>query len=81
MRDEILTRADAAGLRVFSGGCSEIYRENAYDGPDAPALPTAKALGDTALMMEVHPTLKLRHLKRRAQALREIVEAVLSSRT
>ncbi len=77
-RDQILITAAARGLRVFSGGCSEIYRENAYDGPEARALPNAKALGDTSLMMEVHPTLDHSMLKRRAQALQEIVEEVLA---
>ncbi len=76
--DHILMMADAAGLRVFSGGCSEIYRERAYADLGSQALPHARALGETALMMEVHPTLRLGRLRCRARALRDIVRAALS---
>jgi dTDP-4-amino-4,6-dideoxygalactose transaminase len=30
LRNEILERAQEAGLRVFSGSCSEVYREKAF---------------------------------------------------
>ncbi len=59
-RDRIVAEANALGAPLFSGSCSEIYRERAFDGtgyrPAAP-LPNAQRLGETSLMTLVHPTL------------------------
>lgn len=59
-RDRIMAEASALGVPCFSGSCSEIYLEKAFDKrglrPDA-RLPVAKELGETALMFLVHPTL------------------------
>jgi dTDP-4-amino-4,6-dideoxygalactose transaminase len=59
-RDRIIGEANAAGLPCGSGICPEIYRERAFDaGPSCPqfALPCARALGETSLMLPVDPTL------------------------
>jgi len=77
-RDEILARAVEAGLRLFSGSCSEVYREQAFAGLDPVKLPVAKRLGQTSLMVEVHPTLDPDLLARRADALARIAQSVLS---
>ena len=76
-RDEILLHAASEGLRVFSGSCTEIYKELAFSGLPRPDCPVARRLGDTSLMVEVHPTLRPELLKRRAQRLAEIIEAVM----
>ena len=76
-RDEILARAGDAGLRLFSGSCSEVYRERAFADLDQRALPIAKRLGATSLMVEVHPTLDRELLLRRAEVLAMIAESVL----
>ena len=77
LRREILRRTAAAGLRVFSGSCSEMYREQAFaDLPVAP-LPNAHQLGESSLMVEVHPTLDPSRLARRADALAAIARDVL----
>jgi dTDP-4-amino-4,6-dideoxygalactose transaminase len=76
-RDEILARAAASGLRVFSGSCSEIYREKSFEGMKPTRLPTARRLGETSLMVEVHPTLRPDLLALRAQALATIARSVL----
>lgn len=59
-RDRIVEAAGALGVPLFSGSCSEIYRERAFDGtgwrPEG-GLPAARALGETSLMTLVHPTL------------------------
>ena len=50
----------AEGVPCFSGSCSEIYLEKAFDqGALRPKerLPVAKKLGETSLMFLVHPTL------------------------
>jgi len=76
-RDEILRLAGAAGLRVFSGSCSEVYLEEAFSDMDRPHLPIARELGGTSLMMEVHPTLRSELVEGRAAALARIAASVL----
>jgi dTDP-4-amino-4,6-dideoxygalactose transaminase len=76
-RDEILRRAGQAGLRVFSGSCSEVYLEKAFEGLPKPDLPVARELGATSLTVEVHPTLRPDLLAKRAEMLAKIVETVL----
>lgn len=59
-RDRIVEEVNALGVPCFHGSCSEVYLEKAFDGtPWRPAerLPVAKLLGETSLMMLVHPTL------------------------
>jgi len=77
LRSEILSRADQIGLRVFSGTCSEIYREAAFSDLPKFDLPIARRLGETSLMVEVHPTLDPVLLEQRAQALAQIASDVL----
>lgn len=59
-RDRILNEIVSSGVPCFSGSCSEVYLEKAFDGTDwrpERRLTVAKALGDTSLMFLVHPTL------------------------
>lgn len=59
-RDRIMAEITAAGVPCYSGSCSEVYLEKAFDGtPWRPVerLPVARELGDTSLMFLVHPTL------------------------
>jgi dTDP-4-amino-4,6-dideoxygalactose transaminase len=77
-RNEIMRRSAEAGLRVFSGSCSEVYLEGAFADLPRPALPNACSLGQRSLMLEVHPTLQPELLSRRAAALAEIIRSVLS---
>jgi dTDP-4-amino-4,6-dideoxygalactose transaminase len=76
-RDRIVSEVNARGARCFSGSCSEIYLEGAYreagiQPPDR--LPVAKALGETSLMLEVHPTLSEQEVTRHASVLRDVVQ-------
>jgi len=77
-RSEILKRSAAAGLRVFSGGCSEIYLEQAFSGLPHLDCPVSRSLGVRSLMVEVHPTLSPDLLEWRAARLAEIVRSVLA---
>ena len=56
-RDRILTEINARGVPCFTGACPEIYREKAFTDlyGDQPALPVAQKLGETSLLMNVHP--------------------------
>jgi dTDP-4-amino-4,6-dideoxygalactose transaminase len=77
-RNEIIRRAEAEGIRVFSGSCSEIYLEQAYADRDRPDLPVARELGKTSLAVECHPTLRPELIERRAERLARIASDVLS---
>ncbi|WP_157469050.1 DegT/DnrJ/EryC1/StrS family aminotransferase [Deinococcus murrayi] len=59
-RDRIMTEIAARGVPCFSGSCSEIYLEKAFQdagyGPQE-RFPVARELGETSLMFLVHPTL------------------------
>jgi len=59
-RDRVIAEINQKGVPCFSGSCSEVYLEKAFDGtglrPET-RLPIAKELGETSLMFLVHPTL------------------------
>lgn len=59
-RDRIIEAVNSTGIPCFSGSCSEIYLEKAFERkglrPAGP-LKNAKELGETSLMFLVHPTL------------------------
>ena len=77
-RDEIMRRATQAGLRIFSGSCSEVYLEEAFSDLPRPDLEVARSLGQASLMVEVHPTLCPASLEKRARALADIAREVLT---
>jgi dTDP-4-amino-4,6-dideoxygalactose transaminase len=77
LRDRILKEAAEAGVRVFSGSCSEIYREAAFADMKVEPLPIASELAESSLMLEVHPTLDARRQRDRADALAEIARGIL----
>jgi dTDP-4-amino-4,6-dideoxygalactose transaminase len=79
LRAEIVKRSAAAGLRVFSGSCSEIYLEGAFADLPLPHCPVAHSLGARSLMVEVHPTLRQDLLKLRAEQLAAIARDVLQN--
>lgn len=59
-RDRIMNAVTAEGAPCFSGSCSEVYLEKAFEGNGlrpAERLPVARELGETSLMFLVHPTL------------------------
>jgi dTDP-4-amino-4,6-dideoxygalactose transaminase len=59
-RDRILNEVNSSGVPCFSGSCSEVYLEKAFDGTGwrpTHSLPVALKLGETSLMFLVHPTL------------------------
>lgn len=62
-RDRIMNALAAEGIPCYSGSCSEIYLEQAFDGwpwrkqGTLKRLSAAKELGEMSLMFLVHPTL------------------------
>lgn len=75
-RDRIMAEINAAGVPCYSGSCSEVYLEKAFDGtgwrPQS-RLPVAKALGETSLMWLVHPTLTEAEIYRIAEVSRSVL--------
>ena len=58
--ERIIVAINAEGIPCFTGSCSEIYLEKAFDTVGMRTekrLPVAKYLGETAMMFLVHPTL------------------------
>ncbi|MGY2409965.1 DegT/DnrJ/EryC1/StrS family aminotransferase [Pseudomonas pergaminensis] len=77
-RDRILSEIAALGVPCFSGSCSEVYLEKAFDGTGwrpAERLPVAKALGETSLMFLVHPTLSQAEIGKTCAALKNVMKA------
>ena len=75
-RDRIMNAISAEGVPCFSGSCSEIYKEKAFQpfGLNDLALPVAHELGDTSLAFLVHPTLEVDEIDRCAAAIRKVGE-------
>lgn len=76
VRDRIMNAIVAEGVPCFSGSCSEVYLEKAFTdlglGPQE-RLPVAKALGESALMFLVHPTLTEAEIDMTCEVLRKVM--------
>ena len=78
-RDRIMAEINALNVPCFSGTCSEVYLEKAFDGtPWRPAqsLPQAKQLGATSLMFLVHPTLSEHSLQKTVDAIQAVIAKI-----
>ena len=59
-RDRIIREINVLGVPCYSGSCSEVYLEKAFNDTKfrpKERLPNARELGETSLMFLVHPTL------------------------
>ena len=75
-RERIVSEINKRGVPCFSGSCSEMYLERAFDGSasrPAQRLPVARELGDTSLAFLVHPTLTNAHMDRTCNVVRDVV--------
>jgi dTDP-4-amino-4,6-dideoxygalactose transaminase len=75
-RDRILSAIVAEGIPCFSGSCSEIYLEQAFDGGLRPKhrLRVACELGDTSLMFLVHSTLSEGDMQDTCRAVKKVLD-------
>ncbi|WP_273777790.1 DegT/DnrJ/EryC1/StrS family aminotransferase [Acinetobacter sp. GSS19] len=81
-RDRIMQEINALGVPCFSGSCSEVYLEHAFDEtPWRPAqrLPNAQQLGETSLMFLVHPTLSAASMAKTRSAIQNVIEKIATS--
>lgn len=75
-RDRIMNEIAALGVPCFSGSCSEVYLEHAFDGtPWRPVerLVNAKTLGETSLMFLVHPTLSQESIHKTVTVTQQVI--------
>jgi hypothetical protein len=79
-RDRIMNAINAEGIPCFSGSCSEIYLEKAFELKGLrpkKRLQTAKELGETSLMFFVHPTLSKKDMKNTCRAVEKVLRAAM----
>ena len=79
-RDRIMAEVSAAGVPCYSGSCSEIYLEKAFEQPlhgvnlrPGERYPVARELGETSLMLLVHPTLSEENISAAIRVVKEVV--------
>jgi dTDP-4-amino-4,6-dideoxygalactose transaminase len=75
-RERIIEEINMRGVPCFSGSCSEVYLEKAFDGKEFrpnERLPMAKDLGETSLVFLVHPTLTMEEIEYTAQVATQVL--------
>ena len=79
-RDRIVAEITASGVPCFTGSCPEIYKEKAFTslyGETAP-LPVAEMLGQTSVLVNVHPGIEEEHLQHYVEVIQSVMlKAVL----
>lgn len=81
-RDRVIAEISDLGVPCFSGSCSEVYLEKAFEGTDfrpTKRLANARELGETALMFLCHPTLTDEQVNKTCEALGSIMHRAVSS--
>lgn len=80
-RDKIISAITERGVPCYTGSCSEVYKEKAFENtaylPKNP-LKNAQILGETSLMFLVHPTLKNNEISKTCEVLKEIFDQIQS---
>ncbi|MDM7858483.1 DegT/DnrJ/EryC1/StrS family aminotransferase [Thiopseudomonas acetoxidans] len=81
-RDRIMAEINERGVPCYSGSCSEIYLEKAFDDtgwrPEQ-SLPVARELGETSLMFLVHPTLTDAEMDKTCAVIKQVMQAAQSA--
>ena len=83
-RDSILNALNEKKIPCFSGSCSEIYLEKAFDNhPSRPnaRLTVAKELGETSLMFLIHPTLTTNEMQTIATTTVDVLTSLSNANT
>jgi dTDP-4-amino-4,6-dideoxygalactose transaminase len=78
LRDKMIVEIEEKGVPCYSGSCSEVYLEKAFDNTGfrpKERLPVAKNLGETSLMFLVHPTLTEEEIQKTCDVLIEVALA------
>lgn len=78
-RDKIMSEMNAHGIPCFSGSCSEVYLEKAFDQTNwrpQKRLVNAQRLGETSLMFLVHPTLSETSLDQMVEGIQSVINQI-----
>ncbi|WP_191112966.1 DegT/DnrJ/EryC1/StrS family aminotransferase [Acinetobacter lwoffii] len=78
-RDRIMAEINAQAVPCFSGSCSEVYLEKAFDGTKwrpSERLTNAQALGESSLMFLVHPTLSEQSLQKTVDVIQSVITQI-----
>jgi dTDP-4-amino-4,6-dideoxygalactose transaminase len=76
-RDRIMAAINSNGVPCYSGSCSEVYLEKAFENTNfrpKERLKVARELGETSLMFLVHPTLKDNEIEKTCRVLTQVME-------
>ncbi len=77
IRDEMIQKINQKGVPCYSGSCSEVYLEKAFEKTNfrpKKRLQNAKKLGETSLMFLVHPTLTKEEIIKTCNVLSEVAQ-------
>jgi len=75
LRDKMMMEINEKGVPCYSGSCSEIYLEKAFENTGLrpiERLLVSKELGETSLMFLVHPTLTTDEIQKTCDVLTEV---------
>jgi len=78
-RDRIMAEINALGVPCFSGSCSEVYLEHAFDHTKwrpVERLKNAQQLGETSLMFLVHPTLTENNIQTTEYGIQQVIARI-----
>jgi dTDP-4-amino-4,6-dideoxygalactose transaminase len=79
LRDKMMMEINEKGVPCYSGQCSEVYLEKAFDNTGfrpKERLIVAKKLGETSLMFLVHPTLTEEEIQKTCDVLTEVASGI-----
>jgi dTDP-4-amino-4,6-dideoxygalactose transaminase len=77
LRNKMMAEINEKGVPCYSGSCSEVYLEKAFDNTGLrpkERLANAKELGETSLMFLVHPTLTEDEIQQTCDAIISVME-------
>ena len=80
-RNELIGAINAEGIPCYSGSCSEVYLEKAFESTKfrpIERLPIARELGETSLMFLVHPTISAEDMRLAAGKIGKILSLASS---
>ncbi len=80
-RDRIMLEINGEGVPCYSGSCSEVYLEKAFDNTGwrpRSRLVSAQELGATSLMFLVHPSLRSEEIEKACAVLGDVVSAAVN---
>ncbi|MEM8918557.1 MAG: DegT/DnrJ/EryC1/StrS aminotransferase family protein [Pseudomonadota bacterium] len=76
-RDRIVQEVSDLGYPAFQGSCSEVYLEKAFEGTGwtpQERLPVARELGETSVMLLVHPSIEEEQLRGYCDAVQTVMQ-------